>query len=84
MLSSVTPYSIPQVTCFFSVFTQTFGKYSGQYSQCDIPVCAVHDGKVGYNTVKYTMAFQRSKLRPFWSPWRVEKFLATKILAKVG
>ena len=25
---------------------------------------------------------QRSKLRPFWSPWRVEKFLVTKILAK--
>jgi len=28
--------------------------------------------------------FQRSKLRPFWSPWRVEKYLATKILAKVA
>jgi len=27
---------------------------------------------------------QRSKLRPFWSPWRVEKYLATKILAKVA
>jgi len=27
---------------------------------------------------------QRSKLRPFWSLWRVEKYLATKILAKVA
>ena len=26
--------------------------------------------------------YQRSKLQPFWSPWRVEKYLGTKILAK--
>ena len=24
-------------------------------------------------TIKNKMAIQRSKLRPFWSPWRVEK-----------
>jgi len=27
---------------------------------------------------------QRSKVRPFWSPWRVEKNSATKISAKVA
>ena len=27
---------------------------------------------------------QRSKLRPFWSPWRVKKYLATTILTEVA
>ena len=27
---------------------------------------------------------QRSKLRPFWSPWQVKKYLATEILTKVA
>jgi len=27
---------------------------------------------------------QRSKLRPFWSPWRVEKIFGEKIMAKVA
>ena len=38
-----------------TVFTQAFRKYIDQHSQCNI--CAVHDGKVGCNTVKYTMVF---------------------------
>ena len=46
---------IPQVTWIFLVFTQAFRKYIDQHSQCNI--CAVHDGKVGCNTVKYTMVF---------------------------
>ena len=42
-------------------------KYSGQYNQCDIRV--VHDGKVGCNTVKYTMAFLYSDWLYFlWLP----------------
>jgi len=32
----------------------------------------------------YLTMHQRSKLRPFWSPWRVEKIFTTKILAKVA
>jgi len=35
-------------------------------------------------TIQYSIMTQRSKLGPFWSPWRVEKYLATKILAKVA
>jgi len=27
---------------------------------------------------------QRSKLRPFWSPWRVEKIFGDKPLAKIA
>ena len=55
------------------VFVYNVSKLS--YVMCVVPGLLFFD----LNVVN-----QFSKLQPFWSPWRVEKVLATKILGKVA
>ena len=54
------PWLYQEKGLYINYFIPCHRKYSGQHNQCDI--CTVHDGKAGWNTIEYKMAFLYSYL----------------------
>ena len=84
-LQRIVYYVFTPLTCNFSLeypylIQQTVNENTQTY-QVEVPIDLVPDSRKKF--IRKCGAAKGEKLQPFWSPWQVNIYLATKMLAKV-